>query len=857
MRKTICPPLIPVDFAPQGPQVRSIPLSRLLRLAVPILLVGACLTSHAQTGEWVWVSGSNIAGSSNAGVYGSLGMLAPGNTPGGREWATSWTDAAGNFWLFGGSGWDSKDPGGTLNDFWEFSSTTNQWVWRGGSNTAWWFNSNAVYGTLGTPAIGNIPGSRYSALDWTDSGGNLWLFGGEGYDAKGNLGGLNDLWEFNPTTNLWAWMGGNSTVGASGFHPGVYGTLGTAAPGNLPGSRSGAVGWTDANGNLWLFGGFGWDAGGHPGYLNDLWEFNPSTNQWAWMGGSSTVPNLCNSIGVSCGQSGTYGTLGIYGAPNVPGGRSDATGWADANGHLWLFGGTGFDSNGNPGTLNDLWEFNPSASEWMWMGGSNLVGGNGGRPGSYGSLGLPDGVNNPGARSGATSWIDGNHNFWLFGGYGYVANGCCGRLNDLWEFDPSTNQWAWMGGSSNAFNQPGTYGTLGAPNSANIPGGRTTASGWTDSRGNLWLFGGEAYDANGKWGELSDLWEYQLSTASLPQAAAPTFSVASGTYSTTQTVTISDATPGATIHYTTDGTAPTTASIEYSGAVTVSSTETLEAVATANSYSPSAIAARAYVISAPGQSPSPTTTVLTSSLNPSEFGQPVTFTARVSGQSGGIASGTVTFSNGGTTLASAPLSNGSAILTTSKLPQSTDLISAVYSGDFNFAGSVSTTLYQAVSDDPGVSGMWTWMGGSNVVESSGGQSGEYGIFGIPAANNIPGSRVGATSWMASNGHVWLFGGWGYDGADYYYFLNELWEFNPSTNQWTWRGGSSVIGGSGHNGVYGTLGSPAAGNIPGSRQNAAGWTDPKGNFWLFGGIACIMHERVSDELLRGKGGSLAG
>ena len=51
-----------------------------------------------------------------------------------------------------------------------------------------------------------------------------------------------------------------------------------------------------------------------------------------------------------------------------------------------------------------------------------------------------------------------------------------------------------------------------------------------------------------------------------------------------QTVTISDWTAGATIYYTTDGTTPTTSSTLYTGQVTVSATETLEAIATAAGF---------------------------------------------------------------------------------------------------------------------------------------------------------------------------------------------------------------------------------------------------------------------------------
>jgi len=82
----------------------------------------------------------------------------------------------------------------------------------------------------------------------------------------------------------------------------------------------------------------------------------------------------------------------------------------------------------------------------------------------------------------------------------------------------------------------------------------------------------------------------------LTQAATPTFSPAAGTYSTAQTVTISDATPNATIYYTTNGTTPTTSSTVYTGAITVQSTTTVKAIAVASGVTNSSVGSATYTI---------------------------------------------------------------------------------------------------------------------------------------------------------------------------------------------------------------------------------------------------------------------
>jgi len=90
--------------------------------------------------------------------------------------------------------------------------------------------------------------------------------------------------------------------------------------------------------------------------------------------------------------------------------------------------------------------------------------------------------------------------------------------------------------------------------------------------------------------------------AQVAAAATPAFSVAGGTLTSSQSVTITDSTAGAAIYYTTDGTTPTASSTLYTGAITVSASETIEAIAIAAGFSNSAVASVNYVIvvAAPG-----------------------------------------------------------------------------------------------------------------------------------------------------------------------------------------------------------------------------------------------------------------
>lgn len=582
----------------------------------------ACSSAKAQSNQWVWVGGSDSI--NQAGVYGSLGVPAAGNAPGSRRYAVSWKDLEGNSWLFGGSGYDGAGNQNALNDLWEFNPQIQEWTWMGGDSIVPCRSGSlcssyfGVYGQLGVAAAGNAPAGRYGATGWTDNNGNLWLFGGNCVDSTGNDGWCNDLWMYNTSSGEWTWMGGSNIAtgscefggGNSCAAHGQYGTLGTAAAGNIPTGRMGAVGWKDTSGNLWLFGGSTMVEYGVDSRLNDLWEYTPATNQWAWMGGS--IP-MC-TLGIACdGTPSVFGSLGVAAPGNYPGARWFASSWTDSNGNFWLFGGEGIFASDCGNLNNDLWEYNPLANEWAWMGGSNQCTQNGGPSGTYGTLGTAAAGNTPGGREFASTWVNGDGTLFLMGGTGYDGSGAYGDLNDLWMLNPANAQWSWIGGDDTA-DQIGIYGIRENGTSGEVvdrdkeqlrvaemdgqsgtsspsPGSRDNATGWTDNLGNIWLFGGNGLATSGNSGFLGDLWVYQIS-----QTAPPTFSVASGTYSSAQTVTISDTTAGANIYYTTDGSMPTINAPAYSGPIAVSSSETLQAVARSYGFHTSSSATATYTI---------------------------------------------------------------------------------------------------------------------------------------------------------------------------------------------------------------------------------------------------------------------
>jgi hypothetical protein len=451
-------------------------------IGLTMLMLAGCGGSSTSTpasavhNEWTWVAGSNLA--NPVGNYGTEGTGGTGNSPGGRFGGCVQRDNSGNVWLFGGSGQGSTPSTAeypALNDLWKYSN--GQWTWESGSKEGLQAGS---YGSMGVASSSNVPGARVEASCWIDGSGSFWLFGGMGVDSAGTYGLLNDLWKYSG--GQWVWVSGSNIAN----QPGSYAQQGSASPTNIPAAREDSAVWTDKAGKVWLFGG-----GSLNGVrLNDLWMFDGS--EWTWVSGT-----------YSGSHQGVYGTLGTAAAGNMPGGRDRAMSWTDSNGNLWLFGGIGYDSIvGAPGDepLNDLWKY--SNGQWVWEGGSNVGYGNA----TYGTKGVATTANVPGARYGGVTWVDASGNFWLFGGSGLDSANGEGELADLWKY--SNGQWTWMNGSNVIGPEP-VFGTQGKSASANAPGTWSGEVTWTDSAGNLWMFGGYGNDSTGAVGVLNTLMEYQ------------------------------------------------------------------------------------------------------------------------------------------------------------------------------------------------------------------------------------------------------------------------------------------------------------------------------------------------------------
>ena len=799
--------------------------------------------------NWTWMAGSNLA--NQAGSFGTQGVANASNTPPSRTAGICGFDKNGNLWLFGGSYEGKVASNYTLNDLWKWDGSN--WTWVKGSNKVNGLNTDywGIYGTKNIAASTNTPGGRSNAVGWTDSTGNLWLFGGMGYSDSSfkfsRRSFLNDTWKWDGSN--WTWVKGYYGLDSSG----IFGTKNQPNAQNNPGGRFDATIMKSKNGIVWLFGGrtfFSSKTSDHS-CSNDLWKWDGSN--WTWVSGSNTgdvdpvfgqmgIPNASNMPDASSGYMGwadsannlylfggmarissvfpdgplwnvlwkwdgtnwtwlrgdtsynsfgNYGTKTIASSNNSPASRNNGISWVDNKGKLFLFGGWGiYYSAIVVRSLNDTWYWD--GSNWVWHSGAesrNITE-------SLGIKGIASNTNQPGERSDGISWRDLNGNLWMFGGRKMhflpptsIIYPPPYLLNDLWKWNGSN--WTWMGGS-NAVNQLGNFGIKGVTAPSNYPSARASALSWLDNNGMLWMFGGVGIDnlttTNGFQTTMNDMWKW-------------------------------DGTNWTFAHY---------------------------------NVSPKSI--NGYVLGNYGQK-----NLTTSSNIPPAIALAATWTDK-SGNCwlyGGtpynqVANNNFTYNHlwkwdgtnwtwvkGDSTLANHPPVYGTkGIADSANTPgnranattwkDSNDNM-YLFGGvaNFVFVGdglNFETNAYNDLWKWDGTN--WTWLSGSNITNP---KSGNYGKKGVPASSNQPPERTGARGWTDKNGNLWLFGGTQVSSSQDSF--NELWVWDGK--YWTWISGDSSIK---NTGIYRSKGVGDINTKPGGRSLQLIWNDPSSNsFWLYGGL----------------------
>ena len=439
----------------------------LVRAGVIAFVGSLCCTAFSQPGIWTWVSGDTTH--QQEPVKGTPGIPDSLNRPLGSYEGARWTGKDGLFWYFESGYLSTTNGSGWGAELWRYDPVVEQWAWVKGPDVP---NYTGHYGVLGVEAPANMPPARgFGAAAWTDTTGNLWLFGATAYINDWVY--YADLWRFNPITENWAWINGPQQ---SGQAP-IYGIQGVPDAANHPGSRNEMIAsWTDNENNLWLFGGQAFSNG--PAIAGDLWRYSTAEDRWTWMKGPS-----------SFGSTGNYGVRGVEDPLNEPGARWAATTWTDKAGDLWLFGGRR--TNNWYDNLNDLWRYRISTNSWTWMNGAQGIVSD---TGAMGGLCEEDVLFSPSSRFECSAhWTDNNGDLWLWGGRTSALVQSESFLNDLWKYDVETNSWAIIGPEQPA-DAVGDFGQKGVPDPCNRPYGAMGNMGWHRAETNsIYLFGGQQF----------------------------------------------------------------------------------------------------------------------------------------------------------------------------------------------------------------------------------------------------------------------------------------------------------------------------------------------------------------------------
>lgn len=280
---------------------------------------------HIRNNTWTYFDGHHECCS----ITWTRGESHQGIAPSARWHPNTWIGPDGLFYLYGGYGYDHNQNGeGSLGDMWAFNTTSMSW-------------KRLITVALNTAPVTSPanPNSRYISQVWPDNKNKVvYIYGGYGYGYSIGWGALiGDMYMYNYTDNKWKYVMGSNQ--GNQYVPVQYPVwIGDYQFGSGPGNRAEAGTWIDANQNLWLYGGTGYDENSNLGPMSDTWMYNTTANAWKWMGGNRvrwTNPYVLPTT--------NFGWPGCKTQPLV---------LPDKYGQVYLFGG--YDGN-NAIYRNDLW----------------------------------------------------------------------------------------------------------------------------------------------------------------------------------------------------------------------------------------------------------------------------------------------------------------------------------------------------------------------------------------------------------------------------------------------------------------------------------------------------------------------
>ena len=400
-----------------------------------------------------------------------------------------------------------------------------------------------------------------------------------------------------------------------------------------------------------------------------------------------------------------------------------------------------------------------------------------GAPTVWGTQGVFNAANTPGAIYEAEQWTDHQGYFWLADG-----------IMNLWKYDPTINQWAWIKGPQNTTDI--VYGTMGVPNILNQPGWRGQGiPTWVDTAGNLWIFGGRGiglgYDST--YGYQNDLWMYNIQTNEWTWESGPDSANNLGNYGTIHVEAATNLPPAR----------------GETSATWVDKNNNLW------------LFGGAYKLT--DQSPA----FIFNDLWKYDTG-----THNWVWESGSsTANNPSVYGTLGVPNAANVPSSRFAYATWKDCSENLWLFGGYYYvnnfGDMYMVNDM--WRYNIATSE------WTWMSGTNQYNNTGNDS----IKCYASDTNTPPGRFeNRACWTRGGGtHFEFFGGWSHISLDSCY--NDLWDYNVTTNKWTLMSGSVVPAASGQNGSYGTYQVSSPINMPPSRAGSLGW-QRNDTLWVFGG-----------------------